>query len=79
MSGRGEATALPEDIQSWLQELKESATDSPLLLRWKNDINFGPGDNGGWAPLQAQHNPTFDSLHFGPELTIARDLQKHFG
>jgi hypothetical protein len=42
MSGRGDAKALSEDMSSWLEGLQSRA--EACLLKWNNDINFGPGN-----------------------------------
>eukprot|EP01126_Amoeba_proteus_P023919 TRINITY_DN2404_c0_g1_i2.p1 TRINITY_DN2404_c0_g1~~TRINITY_DN2404_c0_g1_i2.p1 ORF type:complete len:271 (-),score=40.12 TRINITY_DN2404_c0_g1_i2:345-1157(-) len=81
MSGRADAQHLPKDL---------SAPFPSVQMSWSNDINFDQGSNfsfgasdrlgdvsDGWQQLQPQTFPPSNFVHFGPEITLGRELHKH--
>eukprot|EP01012_Entosiphon_sulcatum_P014419 TRINITY_DN19451_c0_g1_i2.p1 TRINITY_DN19451_c0_g1~~TRINITY_DN19451_c0_g1_i2.p1 ORF type:complete len:164 (+),score=29.27 TRINITY_DN19451_c0_g1_i2:25-492(+) len=70
MVGRAEPEHLPQAIKD---------ATATVRIRWMNNLNFGtPGASDGWQPLQCQFSPGPNVHHFGPEFTLAVELQRLF-
>ena len=77
MVGRARAETLPADCCDGGERVQ---------MRWCNDLNFATvgeentshGASSGWQRLQPQWSPIGQYHHYGPEMTLARELLKLF-
>ncbi len=71
LAGQSNAQGWMGDAQEYPKE--EQYLDEAILFNW---TFYGKhSSNGEWVPMQAQSG-RFESGHFGPEVSFARDLKK---